>query len=158
MTRLDIPELRTTFIFSSRPEGIPGDLRPLWRVGTILLILLLASRGGKSSLVRLHVLNWAIRTPESQQALRDVIAGQTIPGAVLVRIEPSLSRALDLACGEGLLHRLESGSIELTDQGKLAAEGILAENSVFSQEKRFLKEIGKSLTETLVKRLFAGRR
>lgn len=157
MTTLSIPELDTPFIFESRPEAIPGDFRPLWRIGTLLLILLVASRGGKSSLVRLHVLNWAIRTPQNRQNLKNVILGKIKTEAVLVRIEPSLNRAVDLAQGEGLVCRDASSHICLTPRGKSTAETICGEPSVFAEERTFLMEIGKKVTEKLVQHLFTAR-
>jgi len=39
---------------------IAAELRPDWKISTLLLILQISSYGGKSSLKRLHVLNWAI--------------------------------------------------------------------------------------------------
>ena len=156
MAWFDIPELRTPIVFTSRPEAIPGDFRPLWRIGILLLILFLASRGCKSSLVRLHVLNWALRSLQNQQNLKDVVAGKMKPDAVLVRIEPSLNRAVDLAHGEGLVNRNADGRLSLTSRGKIAGETLCKEPAVFEGEKKFLGEIGKGVTEVFVNSFFKG--
>lgn len=157
MASLSIPELDTPFIFRSRPEAIPGDLRPLWRIGMVLLVLHIASRGGKSSFRRLHVLNWAIRTSENRKSLRDMIAGKIAPDTVIVRIEPSLNRAVDLAHGEGLVDRVVGDRICRTQRGQTAATALYKEPSIFVEEKRFLEEFGKTLTEQMVNNLLSGR-
>ena len=144
------------FVFRSRPEAIPGDFRPLWRMTVVLLILKLASRSNSSTLSRLHVLNWAIRTQENRENIRFVIAGDVPPDKIVVRIEPSLIRALELANGEGLIEYLSGKTVKLTDKGIKVADEILGEPYIFAQEKLFLQEIGKSsLTEQVINRMFS---
>lgn len=40
--------------FKRRPMAIAAELRPDWKIGAMLLILHISSRGGKSSLRRLY--------------------------------------------------------------------------------------------------------
>ena len=155
MSNVDILELNTEFVFRQRPEAIPGDLRPLWRIGLVLLMLHMASRGGKSSFGKLHVLNWALRSQEGRKALLDILERRLSPNTVIVRIEPSLNRAVDLAHGEGLVKR-NNGGIELTSQGRTEAKKILEQEDIYLQEKDFLAAAGKRMTEKLVKELFGG--
>jgi hypothetical protein len=156
MHKINIEELDTPFVFRSRPEAIPGDFRPLWRIGILLLILFIASRGSRSSSGRLHVLNWAIRTPDNRQTLINLIDGKTKPDTIVVRIEPSLNRAVNLAFGEGLVDRV-SNRISLTLIGQKAAKILYNETNIFIEEKKFLEVIGKRLTEQLVQHLLSGR-
>ena len=149
----------TKFVFRSQPKPIPGDLRPLWRIGAILLMLKLASWGDKSTLGRLHVLNWAIRTQENRKQLQEVIAKNITPDTIIVRVEPSLNRAIDFARGEGLIESLSGNRVHLTPNGKRAANKLLTQNDLFKNERQFLQEIGKTgLTEKTVKALFSGKR
>lgn len=156
MHRLEIPELDTQFVFNQRPESIPGDLRPLWRIGLVLLMLHMASWGKKSSFGRLHVLNWALRSDEGRDALLGILNGRLLPGTVVVRIEPSLNRAVDFAHGEGLLRRVGGDRVELTSTGEAEARRILQQDDLFANEREYLKQVGKKLTETLVAELFGG--
>jgi ribosomal protein L31E len=154
----DFENIETTLIFRSQPKPIPGDLRPLWRISIIILILKLASWGGKSTLGRLHVLNWAIRTKENRKKLREVIAKKITPDTVIVRVEPSLNRAIDFACAEGFVKSVSGNRIRLTRKGELAADILLEQNDLLKKERQFLKEIGKSgLTENAIQSLFLGR-
>lgn len=157
MSKQIFPELDTPFVFRERPESIPGDLRPLWRIGLVLLMLRLASRGGRSSFGRLHVLNWALRSKDGREALVGILDGQLFPGRVVARIEPSLNRAVDYAHGEGLLRRVQGDRIELTERGEDAAKQILKQGELYKSEREFLEGIGKRVTERLVNELFGGK-
>lgn len=156
MTKFEIPELETLLFFRERPEAIPGDLRPLWRIGLVLLMLHLASRGKKSGFGRLHVLNWALRSEEGRDALLGILNGELFPGTAVVRIEPSLNRAVDFAHGEGLVRRVQGDRIELTAKGEAEAKRILEEEDLFVSERSYLTAVGKRLTERLVSELFGG--
>ena len=155
MSTLNFEDFDAPLVFRSRPESIPGDLRPVWRICVILLILELASRGKKSSISKLHVLNWAIRSKENQKVLRQIINGEMSPDSISVRVEPSLDRAVSLAYGEELVEFVGGKNIRLTWQGESAVKKIIGLEDVFLEEKSFLLEIGKSkLTETVVTEFF----
>lgn len=152
---IELDKLNTPILFRSQPETIPGDLRPLWRISILILMLHLASRGGRASLSKLHVLNWAVRSNENRKRLMDVINKMRDPGIIYVRIDPSLNRAMDFACGEGLTEYITGSRIRLTPRGSIVAKKILENEKLFVNEVCFLKEISKnSLTERLINRLF----
>lgn len=155
MYNLDIPELETNFIFTKRPISISADLRPGWRIGVIVLLLKKCCRQQRSSFGKLHVLNWAIRTTESRKMLLNVVSGNIVPGVPLVRIEPSLNRAVDFALGERLVRRLSGDKIELTPSGLILANEIDSTIGIFHIEKIFMDEIAQRLTEAIVSRMFS---
>jgi hypothetical protein len=158
MTDIDIEKLEAAIIFNSRPEAIPGDLRPLWRICIILLILYLSARGQKSTLSRIHIINWAIRTKENRDSLRLTLKGDVPPDAAVVRIEPSLNRAIDFALGEGLVENISGRSIHLTLKGLDIASKLMEQSDLFIEEKIFLKELGGNmLTEQVIKNLLSER-
>lgn len=156
MSELSLDSFDAPLLFRSRPEAIPGDLRPIWRICIILLILDLASRGGKASLSKVHVLNWAIRSKENQKTLRQIINGDMSPDRISVRVEPSLDRAMALANGENLIEFIGGKNIRLTWQGESAVKKLIDLEDILLEEKSFLFEIGKSkLTEIIVNQLFS---
>lgn len=156
MFELNLDSFDAPLIFRSRPEAIPGDLRPIWRICTILLILNLASRGGKASLSKVHVLNWAIRSKENQITLRRIMNGEMSPDRISVRVEPSLDRAIALASGENLIEFVGGKNVRLTWQGESAVRKLLDLEDILLDEKSFLLEIGKNkLTEIVVNDLFS---
>ena len=116
-TLIDIPELRSTFLFRSRPAPLPADLRPAWRIGVIVLLLKKCCRQQRTSLTRLHVLSWGLRTMEGREQLLAAVKGQLSPDALVVRFEPFLSQAVDFAMGEQLVRREGGARIVLTEAG-----------------------------------------
>ena len=154
MPDIFIPELDSPILFRARPVAIPADLRPLWRMRAVLLLRRKCCRQGRSSLARIHVLNWALRTSEAGRQLVQAIEGTVSPDAVLVRIEPSLNRAVDLARGHGLIRQVGGDRIELTPGGRQFAETILNDPVVFGREKHFCERIGLHATEAFVNRIF----
>lgn len=146
-----IPELDTPFLFRPLPEAIPGDLRPMWRIGALLLILHLASRGGQSSFGRLHVLSWALRDRQHRAMFGRLLAGDVAPDAIVVRIEPALNQAVTLAHAERLIELLDGRKARLTVSGEAAARSLAATESLFEAERGFLTSLGKRVTEKLVR-------
>ncbi|MEL6898523.1 MAG: hypothetical protein AAFP90_20700, partial [Planctomycetota bacterium] len=110
-------DLTASVVFRRRPIDIPGDMRPAWRISFIVLMLYQCCRGGKSSIRRLHVFNWCGRSADAGNLLRRAVSERVSPGAVLVRIEPSLARAVDFAIGARLLDRDGKDRVKITMDG-----------------------------------------
>lgn len=149
-----ITELNVPVVFRERPIAIPGDLRPTWRISVLSILLRKCCRQGKSSLQRLHVLSWAVRSKEVGSSLAQSVEGEIPPDSVLVRIEPAVNRAIDLAIGEGILRRSNRDRVELTNKGKKFADSILENQLVLSHEKDFIDQVRFSITESFVTKMF----
>jgi hypothetical protein len=156
MNEPGVPELATTFLFNKRAIPIPADLRPGWRIAIILLLLKNCCRQQRSSFARLHVLNWGVRTKQSQDALTQAAEGILPPDTLLVRIEPSLNRAVDLAIGEKLLTRAAGDHLELTALGLQIADDIERRDDTYQPERQFMNRLGKRVTEKLIKQVFGA--
>jgi len=152
-----IPELDAKFIFRRRPVALPGDLRPTWRIGLLMLLLRQCCRQQRSSLTRLHVLNWAVRSEANRGDLTALLEGRLAPDALIVRFEPAFNRAIDFAIGEGLVNRVDGSRIELTDAGKAFAEEIAMDPNLFIPEKGLVGAIGQKASEALVDNIFGKR-
>ena len=140
MTESLLPNINVPFTFARRPESIPPDLRPKWRVA-MLLLLLRYCRGSQSSLMKLHVLNWAIRTPESRGRFLAYIKGEANPEDVIIRFEPGLNLAIDFARGEGLIKIEKGKKVELTDRGSNIAQQIDSDKDCLVEERKFLADV-----------------
>jgi len=157
MKDLIFKELDTAFLFNTRPESIPADLRPLWRISLILLILRIASRGGKSSFSRLHLLNWSLIATTNYETLKEIIKGNMQPQVAVVRIDPAVSYAVDFAVGEGLMKKENGNHIALTEAGSKKADILIKTSGAFEIEKRILNEFGKTINEKFVNKIFWGK-
>lgn len=138
------------FRFSERPAPVLPRHRMAWGLSLVVLILALCSRGRRASLQKLHVLNWAVRNEPNRNTFRTFLDGSSEPGAMLIRYEPSLNRAVDFAAGEGLVEILQSGSIQLTSQGEEFAAELLSQKEVLAAEIEFFRELHLRLTEQMV--------
>ena len=154
LANIEIPELRTAFTFRHRPVPVPADLRPIWRIALIVLLLRKCCRQGRTSIARLHVLSWGLRTDESREQLRAASDGKLSPDALIVRFEPFLSLAIDFALAEGVVARDGGDRVVLTAAGNSFADEIEANSEVLAQEKEFMGLIKQKITEVMVKQMF----
>jgi hypothetical protein len=134
--------------FQRRPSPVLPEHRPLFKIAQIVLVLHLASRAGRSSLARLHLFNWALKTPERGARLIKAVKTKKLDVSAW-GFDPALAIALRYACAEGLIV-LSKGGYELTDMGLLFARSIIEDQSMLNTEKELLKNTGKGITETMV--------
>lgn len=154
----DISKLNVEFVFGRRPVALPGDLRPTWRIGLLMLLLGQCCRQQRSSLTRLHVLNWAMRSEDNFGNLMALISQQLRPDALVVRFDPAFNRAIDFALGESLVQRVDGSRIALTHQGRDFATEILNTPNVYMNEKNLISTIKQKASETLVENIFGIRK
>ena len=152
-----VPELDSAFTFQRRPIALPGDLRPTWRIGLLTLILSQCCRQYRSSLTRLHVLNWAMRSVANFENLTALIENRLSPDQLIVRFEPAFNRAIDFAIGEGLVKRVDGSRIELTMLGKSFSDEITKDSGVYITEKKLVSKIKQKASEALVDNIFGAR-
>ncbi len=133
--------------FKRRPMAIAAELRPDWKIGTMLLILHISSRGGKSSLRRLHILNWALRSSKNRTEFEQVREHHQPLFSFQFRFEPALGRAINLAVGEEYVEWVGGNRLQITSKGQRWVKDILKDKSVMQQEREFLERIGKDITE-----------
>jgi hypothetical protein len=136
------------FVFRRRPMPIAAELRPDWKIATLLLILEVSSHAGKSSLKRLHVLNWALRSPRHREEFEQTRAHPQPLFGFQFRFEPAFARAVDLAVGDGLVAWVGGDRLQITTRGKRWIDEILKDESILQDELAFLKRIGKTVSES----------
>ena len=158
MTELKNPDLADVlsqycegFTFRARPEPIHFTHRADYRIALILLMIQCCARGGKISLIKLHVLNWASRKALSRKALLDRLAGKRDFRDIPIRFDPSFNRAIDLARGEALIFRdPNTQSIAMSPSGQSIATELQADKAFMTSEKMFFTSVGKKLTDAKV--------
>lgn len=136
-------------MFNRKKSSVIPELRPMYKVGKILLILKICCSGNKGSLLKLHLFNWAMLEPERLKALKISAEKKELLLGVW-GIDPSLNMALSFATAESLLSRKSNGSFQLTEKAEAFIDGVgLLE--LFDSETNDLKIISKKITETMVK-------
>jgi len=141
------------FLFRKQPVALPPDLRPIWRISVLLLILHRCCRQKRASLNKLHVLSWAIRTSQSRQTFLDVFNGVAHPDKAVIRFDPAMNRALDLVRGENLVQQIGGDHFQITTKGTALSGEIESDDDLMRVEKWFLGELGSNATETRIKKL-----
>lgn len=148
--------VKTRIQFRKKPNSVTPDYRPSWKVPLLLLILHISSRGGKSSLTRLHVLNWATRTALHQQEFTQTVESSVPLFKFRVRFEPAFSRAIDLAAAAGFVKWVNGNRLELAPQGESIARDLVKQKEAFGPEITFLEGVGKRVTEDQALKLLKG--
>ena len=146
---IDIP-----FRFVRKPMSLPPELRPDWKISILLLILEISSHQGKSSLRRLHMLNWSMRSTSFKRDLEDRLKTPVPLFRLSVRFEPAFSRAIDLAVGRDLVEWVGGNRLKITSRGKTWVAAIQKDALLMVDEKQFLRNLGKSITEKLAEEMF----
>ena len=134
------------FSLKPRPKSVPADFRPIWRMALIIIMVGEYSRGKRSSLKKLSLLNWAVLSPRTRERFRKYLesgANSTLSPA-FVR-EPSFERAISLCLGEKILERTKNGGVSLT----LLGEQLLArfDKGILSEERAYLNTLRGHLSE-----------
>ena len=95
---------------------------------------------------KLHALNWICHSQENRDRFTAVIAGEAQPDDLLIRIEPSLGRAIDFAVGEKLVKWVKGNRIELTELGR-SFWATLKSGGCLATETNYLKKVKSAASE-----------
>lgn len=137
--------------FSRRKVPISPELRPMYRISQIVLILYISSTKQTASLLKLQLFNWCLKNEKRYDRLINLKKTNVFP---IIRFDPFLNRALNYGVAMGVFEfNQNTGKFSLTKKGEELAVNILSEN-VFIKEVRFLKDIKKSLSDKYILSLF----
>ncbi|MEZ2774585.1 hypothetical protein ACBP83_12250 [Acinetobacter pseudolwoffii] len=134
--------------FIQRPAPVFVEHRPIYKIGQILLILYLSSRGFKSSLTRLQLFNWLIKERVRKDKVILSIKNNKLD-VYAWGFDPALTIALRYAIAEKLIDE-DVDSFKLTNKGVEYCMRILEDETLFEEEKNFLQVVKKSITEKIV--------
>ena len=145
--------LDIAFDFVRRPTPVLASLRPEWRIASLLLALR-QCWGSKATRRQLHVLNWALRTPEARATFKQVLGGRLRPDEAIVRFDPVVERALQFAAGEKLI-TVSGELVILTQKGDIFVKSLMRNADCMTVEKEFLGSLGGKLTQKQVETFLA---
>jgi hypothetical protein len=150
----EIAEERRHLVFERRPAPVLVEHRPLYKICQLLLVLRVSSRGGKSTLPRLHLFNWALKRTDRIQNLVEAAKAR----ALLITawgFDPAVAIAIRYAVAEDLIKTTSTG-YQITEKGQSFIDEVLKDEAAFFQERALLKEIGKDITENMVEGVAKG--
>ncbi len=133
MIKEKIPEIAgLSYTFRDRGTAIPGDHRPVWRMALVVCLLKHCSRAQKSSLVRLHILDWAVRRVKARDQLLAFLQGELGVRYICVRYDPALLRAVLFGEGEQLL-KVAGKNVQLLLAGERLAGEVETSKTILSK-------------------------
>ena len=138
-------------IFNAKPDAVPYNYRTSYKVAQLCLIMRICGRGDVCSLIKLHMISFALISQDNMRKLIDFVDGFGI--VPIVRFDPSVNRALTYAIGYGLIKRQQNSKYKLTDRGKQLAEQIKAVGDLMVIEINDLNSIAKKLTESKIEEI-----
>jgi hypothetical protein len=146
---MDFPfELIKEVNFKSRKVPLSPDLRPMKKISQILLVLFLASRNSSASIMKLQLFNWAFKTNDPLKTLLNFVENRS---SSVIRIDPTLIRAINIAMAEGYIEFNESSKkFSLLDKGISLATSIMGVDDILNTEKVVLNTIGKNVSEKII--------
>lgn len=140
--------------FVRRPSPVLVEHRPLYKITQLLLVLQVSSRGGKSTLPRLHLFNWALKSTARIQKLADA-AKTKVLNMTAWGFDPALAIAIRFAVAENLIKATSTG-YQLTEKGRGFITEVLEDVEAFAPERELLTQIGKDITEGMVEKVAKG--
>lgn len=147
---LDLP-----FDFVRQPDPVSATLRADRRV-PLLLLLVEKSRSTGAGWKGLQLLNWIVRDPKHAELILALRSGRDIPNRPVVRFEPALDRAIDLALGLGFLEKTKTRNFKLSQVGKNIIAIVIKANA-FVRERDILESLRGKMAQNEVDRLLEWR-
>ena len=141
--------MESPFSLKSRPEPVPGDLRIIWGVSIVVLILF-HSRAKQASFQKLHYFTYSVRTQKSRKRTADLFDRNISSTEHIIRFEPWLNRAMGFAKASNLLVFENGKRAKLTEEGIIFANLILKDSNSLVSEIEFIKSVSKKVSENFV--------
>lgn len=138
----------TDIVFDSKPDAVPYNYRVSYKVTQLCLIMRICGRGDSCSLIKLHMISFALISQVNMKILVDFAEGTGI--TPIVRFDPAVNRALTYAIAYGLIEQQQNAKYKLTDRGHKLADHIKYVGNLMSFEINSLNNLAKKLTENKV--------
>ena len=138
----------TDIVFDAKPDAVPYNYRISYKVTQLCLIMRLCGRGDVCSLVKLHMISYALISQNKMKELIEFTEGTG--NTPIVRFDPAVNRALTYAIAYGLIEQQQNAKYKLTDLGRQLAEQIKLAGDLMVIEINDLNTLAKKLTETKV--------
>ena len=141
-------------VISNKAYPIPIELRPLWRIALIVISIGIVS-GNKKYLdsKKLNILVWMLIRKSRWNEYESYLLGKTLD-IPLVSVDTATYKALELSVAKEFI-RIEEGKIHVIEKGEVFFT-LLVNNDIMLEERDFLAEYGKKLTDQKVKSLTGG--
>jgi len=139
---------------TQKPISINSNSRIFYRIIILLIIMHYTGRGPNKRvpLLKIHLLVWTIQSIDRQKLLLTVKENDYRTSIGIWNIDINTNKALGYMYEDGLC-TIDKKNYGLTEAGKNLVKLILEDKELFKDERGFLSNIGKSLTDKKVMKL-----
>lgn len=137
----------TDIVFDAKPDAVPYNCRISYKVTQLCLIMRICGRGDACSLIKLHMISFALISRDNMQKLVEFTKGTG--STPIVRFDPSVNRAITYAIAYRLIEH-QNAKYRLTDRGRQLVEKIKNAGDLMMTEINELNTLSKKLTETKI--------
>jgi hypothetical protein len=145
--------INSPFTFTRRKNHLACEVRPLWKLCLVVLILGISGKDKSATLKKIHVANWVVKNNEHLELFLNW-AGKADKKRPNVRLDPYLDEVIDIMVSNKIVERYK-GKVVLIDIG-LELLNSLLDSDVYIFEKEAIKSSRKYLSEAAVQRVFEG--
>lgn len=143
--------------FNHRGTPLDPELRPLWRISLLILILSKLCSGNKANSKKIQSLYSLISSEKKRNAYLLYLVGECQSESINIRFDPLVDRAIDIGVGYGFFELDSSKRICLTTKGISFEKRIESDPNLFLIEKNYMKQFKKShFTDQVITSLIAG--
>lgn len=141
--------------FSRKPMPVPYKYRISYKIAQIVLIIGICCRKGACSLIKVHMLSWALTSAKEMNSLARFLNSETASSQPNLRLDPSVNRALIFGVAEKVFFQANNGKYGLTEQGERFFAEIMHDSDILTIEKIFLKSVANKLPEKKIDELIS---
>jgi hypothetical protein len=138
-------------VFNAKPDAVPYNYRISYKVSQLCLIMRICGRGNACSLVKIHMISFALISKSNMTKLIEYVDGKIY--SPIVRFDPAVNRALSYAIAYGFIEQQKTAKFKLTAQGERLADQIKTVGDLMVFEISNLNMLAKNLTENKVNAL-----
>lgn len=142
------PFQNVDIVFNAKPDAVPYNYRISYKVSQLCLIFRICGWGNVCSLVKIHMISFALISQSNMAKLIDYADG--VGYSPIVRFDPAVNRALSFAIAYSFIEQQKTGKYKLTDQGERLAEQIKIVGDLMVSEITYLNTLAKKLTENKI--------
>lgn len=153
---MDLKQLvtRKEFYISNRKEFISCELRPVWRIALLVLIIKLVGRANKASRNKIHLVNWALKKSEHVDSYISYTQ-QITNKRPFINLDPAMDKAIDYALYSKLV-TVDNNRVTLSETGTELVNQLI-KSDAFEVEKSIFKSMKPDLSEDKVTKAFEGK-
>ena len=137
-------------IFDSRAAAVPYNYRISYKIALISAIIGKCCGKKGCSAIKLQMIIAATTSKSAKDELFALIDNPFITETAIIRFDPAISRAINLAMADEVIFRQSNGLYRLTDKGRTLLNTIYKDTETLAVEKQLLSELSNKLTENII--------